>query len=62
MKVVSGFVCEVEDWKRADVDDWNFDSIELEGNETLLGHKKIDNVICKIVMLGSKRIAAILEK
>lgn len=39
MKIVSGFICSKSDWKRSDVDDWDFTSIELNGNEKFLGHR-----------------------
>lgn len=46
-------------WKLAEFEDWNMDSVEIEGNEKVLGHRKIDGAICKIILTKLGQVAAI---
>jgi hypothetical protein len=45
------------DWKQSEPDDWQLDVIELDGNEKVLGHYRIDGAICKIVSIKDKIVA-----
>jgi len=49
------------DWKKSDVDDWNFDLVEINGDEKLLGHRNIDNNICKVVQSSDGKILGLLK-
>lgn len=46
-----------QDWKLAEVDAWDWDVVELTGSEEILGHRKIDGVVFKIIKLEEKIIA-----
>lgn len=47
------------DWKISDADDWDFDVVELEGNERTVGHHKIDGSICKVLQSTDGKLVAI---
>jgi len=47
------------DWRKSVADDWDLDVVELEGTEKVLGHRKIDGAICKIVQTSNGNIVAI---
>lgn len=46
-----------DNWKTSTADDWDLQSVELDGSEEVLGHKKIDGAICKIVKMGKQIVA-----
>lgn len=46
-------------WKTSNGEDWDLISMELEGNEKVLGHKKIDGMIFKIIESSDKKIVAL---
>lgn len=48
-------------WKTSDPDEWDLSSVELDGTEKVLGHKKIDGAICKILKSGNNQIIAITK-
>lgn len=47
------------DWKISVADDWDFDVVELEGNEKVVGHHKIDGSICKVLQSDNGKLIAI---
>lgn len=50
------------DWKTSVADDWDFDIVQLEGNEKVVGHRQIDGAICKIIQLPTNgRLIAIAK-
>lgn len=49
------------DWKLSIPDDWDISVIELSGTEEVLGHKKIDGAICKVVKTNDGKIVAITK-
>lgn len=58
MQTVHVFVLATnEDWRIAPVDSWEFDILELDGTEKVIGHRKIDGSICKIVKAAEKIVA-----
>ena len=62
MNACAAFVFRGEgDWKIASVDDWELDTISINGNEKVLGHRKIDNAICKIIKLSDGQVVAITK-
>ena len=46
-------------WKTSDSGDWDLTPWELEGSEKVLGHKKIDGAIFKVVQTSDKKIIAL---
>ena len=46
-------------WKNSLPDNWNISTYELTGQEKVLGHKKIDGAICKIVQSDDNKIIAL---
>jgi hypothetical protein len=46
-------------WKLSDPDQWNFDWVDIEGTEKVLGHHKIDGCICKVVLVSDGKLVAI---
>jgi len=53
------FVFGGTNWKISDADEWTLSSCELSGKEKILGHKKIDGAICKILQLEDGQIVAL---
>jgi len=47
------------EWKVSSPDDWDLESVELEGDEKTLGHHKIDGSICKILQTIDGKLLAI---
>lgn len=45
------------DWKMSTPEDWDWDIVELEGNEKIIGHHKIDGAVYKVLQLGNQVIA-----
>ena len=50
-----------DNWKLSLADDWEISVIDLEGNEKVLGHRKIDDSICKILQTSDNKIVAITK-
>jgi hypothetical protein len=50
-----------EDWRTSDPDSWDLDVISLDGTEKVLGHRKIDGSICKIVKTSDGKLVAIAK-
>jgi hypothetical protein len=60
MNAVKAFVFNGSgDWKISVADDWDFDVVELEGDEKTVGHHKIDGSICKVLQLPEGKLVAI---
>jgi len=61
MSAVQAFVFNgsKDQWKLSEPDDWNFDWVDIEGNEKVLGHHKIDGAICKIILVSDGKLIAI---
>jgi hypothetical protein len=49
------------DWKVSTGDDWSLEFLELEGNEKVLGHHKIDKSICKVVETPDGKLVALTK-
>lgn len=45
------------DWKTSTPDDWDWDIVELEGNEKVIGHHKIDGAVYKVLQHGDQVVA-----
>jgi hypothetical protein len=50
-----------DDWRLSKADDWDLDVVELEGNEKLVGHKKIDGSICKVMEAADGTVLALTK-
>jgi len=50
------------DWKKSSADDWELDIVEISGEEKILGHKQLDDCICKIIQTCDGKIIAISKK
>lgn len=62
MNYVYAFVYNGDDnWKVSSIDDWDFDNIELDGTEKVVGHKKLDGSICKVFRADSGRLIAVVK-
>lgn len=60
MNAVKAFVFNGSgDWKISVADDWDFDVVELEGNEKTVGHRQIDGSICKVLQTPQGKLVAI---
>lgn len=46
------------DWKLAPASDWDLDTIEINGNEKVLGHRAIDGSICRIIKTADGKLIA----
>lgn len=49
------------DWKKSFPDDWDLSTIEIVGDEKILGHKKIDGSIFKIMQTHNGKIFAVTK-
>lgn len=49
------------DWKVSIADDWDLDVIELQGDEKVVGHLKIDGSICKVMQAADGKLIAITK-
>jgi hypothetical protein len=59
MNATFAFVLNAEqDWKLANEDAWDWNTIELDGSEEVLGHRKIEGAVFRIVKVEDK-IAAV---
>lgn len=45
------------DWKSSTPEDWDWDIVELEGNEKVIGHHKIDGAVYKVLQVNDQVIA-----
>jgi hypothetical protein len=50
-----------EDWRNSTGDAWDFESIELDGNEKVVGHRKLDGSICKVLKMADGQLVAITK-
>lgn len=48
-----------DNWKIAYEDNWELDILELDGTEKLLGHRRIDGSIYKILNKDNKILATL---
>lgn len=53
------FVLNGSDWRKAVEDDWDISVVEVPDQVQIIGHKKIDGVICKIIKLEGGQIIAL---
>lgn len=49
------------DWRRSLPEDWELETILVSGSEKVLGHKKIDGAICRILQNEEGQIVAIVK-
>jgi hypothetical protein len=49
------------DWRNSDVDLWDLDIIDLEGNEKIVGHRQLDGSICKVLKTSDGKLVAITK-
>lgn len=47
------------DWKLSVSADWELDIVEFEDNPKVLGHRKIEGQICKVVQFSDGKLIAI---
>lgn len=60
MSATYAFVFKGEgDWKVSVADDWDLDVVELEGQEKVVGHHKIDGSICKVLQKPEGTLVAV---
>lgn len=60
MNAVKAFVFNGSgDWKISAADDWDFDVVELDGDEKTVGHHKIDGSICKVLQTPEGKLVAV---
>ena len=58
MNATFAFVLNAEqNWKLANEDAWNWDTVELSGAEEVLGHRKIEGAVFRIVKVEDKIVA-----
>jgi hypothetical protein len=50
-----------ENWKASSIDDWDFDNVELNGTERIVGHRKFDGSICRICQDDSGKVIAVIN-
>jgi len=62
---VYGFVfngkADDQEWKVSHEDMWDLDLADLSGQEKVLGHRKIDGAIVKVVQLNDGKLFAITK-
>ena len=57
--IVPAFIFNGEtDWRKSVAEDWNFDIVQLDGTEVVIGHRKIDGAIFKILQNSDGKIVA----
>ena len=49
------------DWRLSDIDDWNWDIVEIEGTEKTLGHHKIDGAVYRVLRTNDEKVVAITK-
>ncbi|CAB4196761.1 hypothetical protein UFOVP1290_281 [uncultured Caudovirales phage] len=49
------------DWRNSEVDLWDLDVIDLEGNEKIVGHRQLDGSICKVLKTADGKLVAITK-
>ena len=59
--VFNGEVSNDKEWKISDEDMWDLDLADLSGQEKVLGHRKIDGAIVKVVRLNNGKLFAITK-
>lgn len=62
MNAVHAFIFNGNDWKKSEPEDWEWDIVELDGTEKVLGHRPIDGSIYKIVETSDGKLAAITKQ
>lgn len=50
------------DWRKSVPDDWDWDIVELDGSEKVLGHRPIDGSICKVLMTTDGKLVAVANQ
>lgn len=45
------------DWKHSVPEDWEWDIVELEGNEKVIGHHRIDGMTYTVLQASDKVVA-----
>lgn len=46
-----------DDWKQSVPEDWDWDIVELDGNEKVIGHHRIDGKTYKVLQASDKVVA-----
>ena len=60
MNAIRGFVFNGSgDWRISIADDWDFDVVELEGDEKTVGHRQIEGSNCKVLQTLEGKLVAI---
>lgn len=52
---------DVSVWKTSTADSWNLDLVELDGTEKVVGHRKIEGSICKVLQASDGKLLAITK-
>lgn len=50
-----------DDWRNSMEDDWDWDVVELDGTEKVLGHRPIDGSTFKVLQTSDGRLVAIAK-
>jgi len=48
-----------DNWQMSVPDNWDIALIELDGTEKVLGHRKIDGAICKVMKTHDGKLVAL---
>ena len=48
-------------WQQSSIDDWDFQTVEVQGTEKVLGYRKFDGAICKVVKTTDGKLIAITK-
>ncbi len=62
MNAVHAFIFSGNDWKTSQPEDWEWDIVELDGTEKVLGHRPIDGSIFKIIQTSDGKLVAITKQ
>jgi hypothetical protein len=62
MNIVQAFVLQSDDnWAIAEAELWDLEPVELTGNEKVIGHRKIDGLIYKVLKTEDNKLVAITK-
>jgi hypothetical protein len=50
------------DWKKSIPEDWDWDIVELDGTEKVLGHRPIDGSTFKVLMTNDGKLVAVAHQ
>lgn len=50
-----------DDWRNSTADDWDLTPVELDGKEKVVGHRKLDGSICKVLQTSDGQLIAVTK-